>query len=1139
MENGFNKPKPNATKIGVITLLMVLLSSIHGFGQLINSFDIHFQIQQKGSIAFVSNASVSCGSATGCGASQAQNPPSGNSADNDYSMTYINIDPSTSGIYMASSDSLKLPNCSEVTWAGLYWGGAISSGTTNYAKRDSVKLKVNTGSYQNLKADTIWNNSTGFTTYHCFKNITSIVKANGANARYTLANMPIQQASNAFGGWTIVVVYKNDLMDMRNLTVFSGLASVSSGANSTVDIPINGFLTPPAGPINFELGLVVYDGDRASTGDSLLFKGGSGNFIPISDAVNNANDVFNSTISYNGALTPYRNPSYNNTLGYDADIFKPVNTAKNYLNNSMTSAVIRQRTGSETFLTQVVTSAIDVYEPDMKLANQVVDINGGTLDPGDIIEYTLTLKNIGSDIANNTIFEDTLGFNINYVPGSMRIVTGPNAGVLTEATGDDQGEYNATSRSIKVRIGTGANATTGGNMVNTPTGVDSTVVRFRATVTTECTKLVCDNVVSNLAYLKGVGQISGNFLVGASNPDFFDAAGCPVKGSTVTALNAGLCSPFSASSNSPVCIGSAITLFSPSTTNATYAWSGPNGFTSNVQNPIIPVSVGADNGIYTVTITYMGSPTCSSMYSTTVVVSPVVNIAAPETSCTANDDKVLSGTTVNMTASGGTTYNWSSSLGTGATKTVTPTTTTTYTVTVTDANGCVSTGTKTITIISLPTTTITATEASCTANDFKVLSGGTVNLSASGTGTFAWNSSLGTGTPKTANPTGNTTYRVTLTDANGCTATSSRAITIIAAPTTTITATESSCTANDDKVLGGANVNLSASGTGTFAWDNSLGSGASKSITPSLSTTYNVTLTDANGCTVTNNKLITIISLPTTAITATENSCTANDDKVLSGDNVNLTASGVGTFAWDNSLGSGSAKSVTPSVSTTYTVTLTDANGCTATANKTITIISAPSTAITVIESSCGANDDIILIGESANLTASGAGTFAWDNSLGNGSSKSVTPSVSTTYNVTLTDANGCTATANKTITVDILTISSVGNTNPTLATCPALNDGTIAITASGSNVEYSINNGTTWQASNTFNSLTAGSFSIKIRNTTTTCTVTHTTNPVVLTAPTCVEICDDGIDNDGNGFTDCFDTVCKPSLPSLIKREE
>ncbi|MCX6209174.1 MAG: hypothetical protein NTZ59_06615 [Bacteroidetes bacterium] len=76
------------------------------------------------------------------------------------------------------------------------------------------------------------------------------------------------------GSWTIVVVYGNQLQNMKQLTVFDGLANVS-GSN-VVNVPVSGFLTPPTGPVNFELGTYVHDGDRGLTGDQMLFSGNGG-----------------------------------------------------------------------------------------------------------------------------------------------------------------------------------------------------------------------------------------------------------------------------------------------------------------------------------------------------------------------------------------------------------------------------------------------------------------------------------------------------------------------------------------------------------------------------------------------------------------------------------------------------------------------------------------------------------------------------------------------------------------------------------------------------------------------------------------------------------------------------------------------
>ena len=102
--------------------------------------------------------------------------------------------------------------------------------------------------------------------------------------------------------------------------------------------------------------------------------------------------------------------------------------------------------------------------------------------------------------------------------------------------------------------------------------------------------------------------------------------------------------------------------------------------------------------------------------------------------------------------------------------------------------------------------------------------------------------------------------------------------------------------------------------------------------------------------------------------------------------------------------------------------------------------------------------------------------------------------------------------------------ISNVAVTQPT---CVNKTGGQIVITASGSGtLTYSINNTASYQASNTFSNLSVGQYIIRVRNNAG-CVAEYTSNPVVLDIPTCQEICNDGIDNDGDGLVDCYDSDC------------
>ena len=132
-------------------------------------------------------------------------------------------------------------------------------------------------------------------------------------------------------------------------------------------------------------------------------------------------------------------------------------------------------------------------------------------------------------------------------------------------------------------------------------------------------------------------------------------------------------------------------------------------------------------------------------------------------------------------------------------------------------------------------------------------------------------------------PLANTTYTVTITDENGCTDTISTEITVVAGPTATIVTTDNSCALNDAKVLSGDAATLTASGGDTYLWEDA-STTAVRVVNPLVSTSYTVTVSDANGCTDTISSTVTVVSPPTASIVETDNSCTANDSKVLSTD---------------------------------------------------------------------------------------------------------------------------------------------------------------------------------------------------------------------------------------------------------------
>ncbi|MBK9741701.1 MAG: hypothetical protein IPO94_01505 [Saprospiraceae bacterium] len=413
---------------------------------------------------------------------------------------------------------------------------------------------------------------------------------------------------------------------------------------------------------------------------------------------------------------------------------------------------------------------------------------------------------------------------------------------------------------------------------------------------------------------------------------------------------------------------------------------------------------------YNVTVTDGNG--CQASTSVTVTVNPL-----PTPSIT-GDTEICTGTTTRLTASGGTGYLWS----TGATTywiDVNPTATTTYNVTVTNGNGCQASTSVTVTVHPLPIASI--------SGDTEICTGASTTLIASGGTTYVWSNGA-TEASITVSPTATTTYNVTVTDGNGCQASASVTVTVNSLPTPSITGDKEICT--------GASTTLIARGGTTYVWSNGA-TEASITVSPTATTTYNVTVTNDNGCQASTSVTVTVNPLPTASITG--------DTEICTGASTTLTASGGTTYAWSNGATSSSI-TVSPTATTTYNVTVTDGNGCQASTSVTVTVNPLPTASIS--------GDKEICTGTSTRLTASGGTSYTWST----GATTywiDVNPTATTTYNVTVTDGNGCQASTSVTVTVHPFPTASIsGDTE-------ICNGATTRLTASGGTA-YLWSNGAT-----------------------------------------------------------------------------
>jgi len=480
-----------------LAALALALAAAPAAAQVVRAFTPRFATNQPGDITLVGNTIMTCsGGGNGANSCNSGRNGTGNNVNNnDFTMVYVDVDGDAT-TFSSSSANLTLPPGATVLWAGLYWGGY----STN-AARNTVRFQTPAAGYVTLTASQTDANGSS---YKCFADVTARVQA-GMGGLYRAANVQsTPNQTNRHGGWALVVVYGLATEPPRNLVVYDGWAQVSG--TTTVNINVSGFVTPPAGAVNSKLGVVAWEGDLGYTGDAFRLNG-----VSLSNAVNPATNFFNSSITQLGARFAAKNPDYVNQFGFDADLVG----ANGILANGATSATITLTTNGDTYYPGVVAFSTELYAPVFDAANftkTVTDLNGGTVQPGDELEYTVTMRNTGQDHATACVMRDTLPADATYVPGSLQVVSGPNAGPKTDAAGDDQMDYAGASRVVLARLGTGATAAAGGQM---DIGVTSSV-RFRVRVNAPAPS---GTLVSNQGWLAFTGAQSGVDFVSQSDGD--------------------------------------------------------------------------------------------------------------------------------------------------------------------------------------------------------------------------------------------------------------------------------------------------------------------------------------------------------------------------------------------------------------------------------------------------------------------------------------------------------------------------------------------------------------------------------------------------------------------------------------------
>ena len=216
----------------------------------------------------------------------------------------------------------------------------------------------------------------------------------------------------------------------------------------------------------------------------------------------------------------------------------------------------------------------------------------------------------------------------------------------------------------------------------------------------------------------------------------------------------------------------------------------------------------------------------------------------------------------------------------------------------------------------------------------------------------------------------------------------------------------------------GESVNLTASSGSSYTWSNGA---TTQSISVNASGSYSVTVVNANGCSANASQSVTVNDLPTVSISA--DGATA----FCAGGSVNLTASSGSSYTWSNGA---TTQSISVNASGSYSVTVADANGCSANASQSVTVNDLPTVSI----SADGATT-FCAVG-SVNLTASSGSSYTWSNGA---TTQSISVNASGSYSVTVADANGCSSDASQSVTVNELPVVSAGTYSALTTTDNAL----------------------------------------------------------------------------------------------------
>ncbi len=395
-----------------------------------------------------------------------------------------------------------------------------------------------------------------------------------------------------------------------------------------------------------------------------------------------------------------------------------------------------------------------------------------------------------------------------------------------------------------------------------------------------------------------------------------------------------------------------------------------------------------------------------------------------------------------------------------------------------NANGCRDSITIPLTIFPLP--------IPFAGNNVSMCEGDSVHLSGTGGVSYLWNPGNITTASTYVTPTLTTTYTLSVTDANGCEAMDDVTVQVNSNPVLNPIPNRSICI--------GASTTLSANATGNVVYSWSPGGAATQQLTvnPASSTTYHVTATNANGCLTSDSVRVTVNALPVISVTTTDALCFGSSDGTLKV--LIVSGSAPYTYAW--SPAGGTAANATGLPAGTYTIEVTDTNGCKQTATSTIAqspqINLSPNATPTLCFGSVNGSASVVASGGTPSYS------YLW--SPGGSTLSTATGLAAGNYTVTVVDSHAC----SKSSTINVSQPSALNlATSSVAASCFGSSNGIASVLANGGTPAYGYSWSPVSGTAANLSGLAAGTYSVIVTD----ANACSSTTSVIVSEPTVIQL--------------------------------